>query len=66
MLASILFSFIGFRSLSQDISVAQDGTPPPPMGPTPPGFPIDDSVMILFFVALVYGIFKVRSLSKES
>lgn len=65
MLASILFFFIGFISLAQDISVTQDGTPPPPMGPTPPGFPIDDSVMILFFVALVYGIYKTRSLTKE-
>lgn len=45
--------------------MAQAVTPPPPMPPPPPGAPIDDSVMILFYVALIYGIYKAHSFSKK-
>lgn len=60
--ASILFSFIGF------IAVAQTDmpTPPPPMPPPPPGLPIDNGTVILFVLALVYGIFKAISLSRQT
>jgi hypothetical protein len=59
MLASILFFFIGFASM------AQGSTPPPPMGPDPPGLPIDGGIVTLFVVALVYGIYKVNKISKR-
>jgi hypothetical protein len=60
MLALIFFSFIGF------MSAAQTGTPPPPMPPPPPGLPIDSSIIVLFILALVYGIYKVQNLSKQA
>jgi len=57
-LASIFFFFIGFASM------AQVG-PPPPAGPTPPPLPIDGGIVVLFIVALVYGIYKVNKISKR-
>ncbi len=48
MLASILFFFIGFVSMAQDM-------PQPPAPPPPPGLPIDDGLVALFMVALIYG-----------
>lgn len=62
MLASILFSFLGF------ISVAQTGKPPAPdrMPPPPPGLPIDNGIIVLFLLALVYGIYKMYNLSKQA
>ncbi len=60
MLASFFFFFIGF------ISVAQTGTPPPPMPPPPPGLPIDSGIIIFFILALAYGIYKARNLSKQA
>ena len=41
-------------------------TPPPPMPPPPPGLPIDNGIIILFVLALVYGIFKALSFSKQT
>ena len=34
---------------------AADSTPPPPTPPPPPGLPIDGGLVILFFLALVFG-----------
>lgn len=48
------------------MSAAQTGTPPPPMPPPPPGLPIDSSIIVLFILALVYGIYKVQNLSKQA
>ncbi len=45
--------------------MAQGGTPPPPMPPPPPGLPIDNGVMALFIIAMVYGIYKMNRLSKQ-
>jgi len=59
MLASILFSLIGFMSM------AQGATPPPPMPPPPPGLPIDSGVVILFLSALVFGVLKILQLNRE-
>ncbi|MFC0603477.1 PID-CTERM protein-sorting domain-containing protein [Winogradskyella pulchriflava] len=58
MLASFLFFFVGF------VSMAQGSTPPPPMPPPPPGLPIDGGIVVLFIVALGYGIYKAYKLSK--
>ena len=35
--------------------LAADSTPPPPSPPPPPGLPIDGSLVVLFFIALVTG-----------
>jgi len=59
MLASILFFFIGF------VSMAQGSGPPQPSGPTPPPLPIDGGIIVLFIVALIYGIYKVNKISKR-
>jgi ABC-type antimicrobial peptide transport system permease subunit len=60
MSASILFFFIGF------VSMAQGGTPPPPMPPPPPGLPIDGGIVVLFVVALSFGIYKAYKISRET
>jgi hypothetical protein len=36
--------------------------PPPPGSPPPPGVPIDSNIVILFIVALVYGVYKIYDL----
>jgi hypothetical protein len=59
MLASILFSLIGFTSM------AQGATPPPPMPPPPPGLPIDSGVVVLFLVAIIFGAYKILQLNKQ-
>jgi hypothetical protein len=57
--ASILFLFLGF------VSMAQGATPPPPMPPPPPGLPIDDGIISIFILALVFGIYKTYKRSKD-
>ena len=43
----VLFSF--------QAAIAANPTPPPPTPPPPPGLPIDGSLVVLFFIALVTG-----------
>jgi len=50
--ASILFVLISF------VCMAQELPPPPPPTPPPPGTPIDSGIVILFFLAIVYGVKK--------
>ena len=59
MLVPILIFFIGFTAMAQEI-------PPPPMPPPPPGLPIDNGLIILFIAGLIYGVYKVRQLSKKA
>ena len=40
---------------SVKFAVAAGPTPPPPTPPPPPGLPIDGSLLVLFFIALVTG-----------
>lgn len=61
MLASILVFFVGFLAMAQG-----GGTPPPPMPPPPPGLPVDGGIVILFAIALAYGIYKTYKFSKKT
>ena len=36
--------------------------PPPPGIPPPPGLPIDGSVLLLLFVAIFFGLYKIYNL----
>ena len=45
--------------------MAQGDMPPPPMPPPPPGLPIDDGIIALFIVALLYGVYKFNKIRKE-
>lgn len=40
-------------------------TPPPPGPPPPPGLPIDDGIIPLFVIALIYGVYKLNKIRKE-
>ena len=40
---------------SVQAAIAANPTPPPPTAPPPPGLPIDGSLVVLFFIALVTG-----------
>lgn len=42
------------------------GGPPPPTPPPPPGVPIDNGILILLLVALLYGFYTVRKFSLQS
>ena len=41
-------------------AAAPGGGPPPPTAPTPVGLPIDGSIMILFFVAVIYAVYSMK------
>lgn len=56
----ILVSFICTAAQSQ-----HEPPPPQPMGSPPPGLPIDNGLVILFVVALVFGIYKILKFSKK-
>ena len=62
-LASILFILISFvRTAAQP----EQGPPQPrPMNVPPPGLPIDDGLIILFVVAIIYGIYRILKFSKK-
>jgi hypothetical protein len=60
MLASIFLLFAGFVSMAQAPGVP---TPPPPT--PPPGTPIDGGLIVLFAVALVYGVYKIIKITKR-
>ena len=60
MFASVLVFFVGFASM------AQGATPPPPAPPPPPGLPIDGGIVVLFLLALCYGIYKSYKSSHKS
>ncbi|WP_296311383.1 hypothetical protein [Winogradskyella sp. UBA3174] len=46
------------------LSMAQ-APPPPPPPPPPPGMPIDNGILILIGVGLIYGIYKAYRFSKQ-
>ncbi|MBU2926666.1 hypothetical protein [Winogradskyella psychrotolerans] len=54
MLVSILVFFVGFASMAQDTT---GSVPPPPAPPSPPGLPIDTGIVVLFTLALCYGVY---------
>ena len=64
-LASILLALISIAG-----AFAQSEEPPRPgnvaHGPLPPGAPIDDGIIILFAVALIYGVYITIKLSKKA
>jgi hypothetical protein len=42
------------------------GGPPPPTPPPPPGFPIDGGLILLFLIALIYGLYKMKKVVVET
>ncbi|WP_299129166.1 PID-CTERM protein-sorting domain-containing protein [uncultured Winogradskyella sp.] len=60
ILASVLFLFMGI------VCIAQVTTPPPPTPPPPPGLPIDSGIVVLFLVALSYGVYKTYKFTKRN
>ena len=40
--------------------------PPPPTPPPPPGLPIDNGVLLLVFVAMIYGFYTLRKFKLQS
>ena len=56
------FSLLLLSFLSMVTTIyAAPGDPPPPPPPTPPpGLPIDNGLIYLIFIGLLYGLYKVR------
>ena len=40
--------------------------PPPPTPPPPPGLPIDGNILLLVFVAIVYGFYTLKKFKLQS
>ncbi len=51
--------------LSNIVCFAQDVDPPPPSGPNPPGLPIDQNILLLLIVGLIYGAYSIWFSSKN-
>ena len=48
------------------VSYAQDNIdPPPPSGPSPPGLPIDQNILWLLIVGLIFGAYSICFSSKN-
>lgn len=56
---SILLILIGL------VGFAQNEPPVPQAKTPPPGLPIDNGIIFLFAIALIYGIYKVVEFSKK-
>lgn len=59
--------FMGIVGNAQ-VSVGGGDGPPHPVpqgGPGPPGLPIDNGLIVLFFAALIYGIYIIVKYSKK-
>ncbi|MDN3491502.1 PID-CTERM protein-sorting domain-containing protein [Winogradskyella bathintestinalis] len=59
--ASILISFVGLAAMAQE-SGRFPSPPTPSNGPGPPGLPIDGGIVILFVIALIFGVYKTYGL----
>jgi hypothetical protein len=53
--------------LSNIVCFAQDvDPPPPPAPPNPPGTPIDQNILLLLMVGLIYGAYSIYFSSKKN
>lgn len=57
ILSAILVMLISMAGYAQNPVGGGQGPPPPQGGTPPPGLPIDDGLIVLFAVGLVYGIY---------
>ncbi len=55
-IATILFVLISFAGAAQG--------PPPPQPPPPVGLPIDSGILILLFIGLLYGAYRILKLKR--
>ena len=64
---AILFFLISFVGIAQGIPQGGgDGPPAPSGGPPPPGeLPIDNGLIVLFVVAIIYGVYRTLKFSKK-
>ncbi|WGD35857.1 hypothetical protein [Olleya sp. YS] len=60
LIALVLFLLISIVGVSQIV------TPPPPQQPPPVGLPIDNGIVLLVVLGLIYGVYKVMSSRKKS
>jgi ABC-type antimicrobial peptide transport system permease subunit len=58
ILALILFVFVSITCNAQDFGGGGGMPQPLPAGaPPPPGMPIDEGLIVLFIIAVIYGIY---------
>ena len=58
---TLLLIFSVFSTIS-----AAPGDPPPPTPPPPPGLPIDNGIIYLLILGLIYGFYKLNKLKFQS
>lgn len=66
--ALVLFLLISVYGTAQSMMpAASGGVPPPPPPPVPPpGLPIDNGIIVLIVLGLIYGVYKLVSKGKAS
>ena len=65
ILTTIFLMFLGIVGYAQDNGGGGEGPPPPQGGPGPPGLPIDNGLIVLFVIALIYGIYILVKYTKK-
>lgn len=66
ILSSILFLMISIATHAQGSPGGGEGPPAPNGGGTlPPGTPIDDGLLVLGAIAVIYGIYRIMKHSKK-
>ena len=61
ILISIVFLLSNIVCFAQDVD-----PPPPPAPPNPPGTPIDQNILLLLMVGLIYGAYSIYFSSKKN
>ncbi len=52
LLILVLFFVVSIKGMAQFV------TPPPPQPPPPPGLPVDNGVVVLLVLGVIYGVYK--------
>lgn len=59
ILSSLVLILISIAATAQSAVGGGEGPPTPGGGPGPPGAPIDDGLLILCIIGVIYGIYRI-------
>ncbi len=62
----IALTLVAFSNAVDAIAQIEELPQPQAKGPGPPGLPIDNGLIILFAIAIIYGVYKIVQRSKKA
>lgn len=60
-----IYILILFLSASKCLAQGDQGGPPPPTGQTPPGFPIDNGLLVLMVIGILFSFYRFKTYIKN-